>query len=174
MRTAKPLAVAIAVTLLGTGASAQGVLEEVIVTATKRAESLQDIPVTVNAFSAETIQEAGINNAGDLAIMTPALAIAVNTSPFAARMTIRGIGTAQTDPALEPGSELEPSRGAHLDRHGALRNDRRGGQHRDGSRLRVPRGRGSRRRAGADRRLDTRLHPSRRDLRSLLRMRKGC
>jgi iron complex outermembrane recepter protein len=102
MRTAKPLAVAIAVTMLGTGASAQGVLEEVIVTATKRAESLQDIPVTVNAFSAETIQEAGINNAGDVAIMTPALAIAVNTSPFAARLTIRGIGTAQTDPALEP------------------------------------------------------------------------
>ena len=73
-----------------------------IVTATKRAESLQDIPVAVNAFNSETIQEAGINNAGDLAIMTPALNINVNQSPFNARMTIRGIGTAQTDPALEP------------------------------------------------------------------------
>ena len=73
-----------------------------IVTATKRAESLQDIPVAVNAFNSETLQEAGINNAGDLAIMTPALNINVNQSPFNARMTIRGIGTAQTDPALEP------------------------------------------------------------------------
>jgi len=79
-----------------------GTLEEVIVTATKRAESLQDIPVTVNAFSSETIQEAGIQNASDLAILTPALNINVNTSPFNARMTIRGVGTAQTDPALEP------------------------------------------------------------------------
>lgn len=79
-----------------------GALEEVIVTATKRAESLQDIPVSVNAFNSETIQEAGINNAGDLAIMTPALNINVNQSPFNARMTIRSIGTAQTDPALEP------------------------------------------------------------------------
>ncbi len=77
-------------------------LEEVIVTATKRSESLQDIAVTVNAFSAETIQEAGIQNAGDVAVLTPALNINVNTSPFNARMTIRGVGTAQTDPALEP------------------------------------------------------------------------
>ena len=99
----KPLASALALAIYGTGALAQtGVLEEVIVTATKRAESLQDIPVAVNAFSSETIQEAGINNAGDLAIMTPALNINVNQSPFNARMTIRGIGTAQTDPALEP------------------------------------------------------------------------
>ena len=77
-------------------------LEEVIVTATKRAESLQDIPVTVTAFGAETIQEAGINNAIDLAVMTPSLNVNVNFSPFNARMTIRGIGTAQADPALEP------------------------------------------------------------------------
>jgi len=91
----KPLASALTLAIYGTGAFAQtGVLEEVIVTATKRAESLQDIPVTVNAFSSETIQEAGINNAGDLAILTPALNINVNQSPFNARMTIRGAGEA--------------------------------------------------------------------------------
>ena len=95
-------AFAIAQSLGSTVVVAQGMLEEVIVTATKRAESLQDIPVTVTAFSSETIQEAGIHDAGDLAILTPALNINVNTSPFNARMTIRGVGTAQTDPALEP------------------------------------------------------------------------
>ena len=103
MANFKPIAAAVAAALYSASVFAQtATLEEVIVTATKRAESLQDTPVTVNAFSADTIQEAGINNAGDLAIMTPALAIAVNTSPFNARMTIRGVGTAQTDPALEP------------------------------------------------------------------------
>ena len=103
MGNMKPIASALALAVYGSGALAQApVLEEVIVTATKRAESLQDTPVTVNAFSSDTIQEAGINNAGDLAVMTPALAINVNTSPFNARMTIRGVGTAQTDPALEP------------------------------------------------------------------------
>jgi iron complex outermembrane receptor protein len=79
-----------------------GAIEEVIVTATKRAASLQDIPVTVNAFSAATIQEAGITNAEDVALLTPSLNINTNTNPFSARMTIRGIGTSQTDPALEP------------------------------------------------------------------------
>ena len=105
MRTTKPFvsALVLAISISGSGAFAQsGALEEVIVTATKRSESLQDIPVTVTAFSSETIQEAGIENASDLAILTPALNINVNTSPFNARMTIRGVGTAQTDPALEP------------------------------------------------------------------------
>ena len=77
-------------------------LEEVIVTAQKRAESLQDVPVAVNAFTADTIQEAGINNANDLAIMTPSLLSLSISSPFQTKLQIRGIGTAQSDPALEP------------------------------------------------------------------------
>ena len=79
-----------------------GALEEVIVTATKQSASLQTVPVTVNAFSDQVIQEAGINNATDLAIMTPSLTVAVNIQPFTARFQIRGVGTSQTDIALEP------------------------------------------------------------------------
>jgi len=77
-------------------------LEEVIVTAQKRSESLQDVPVAVNAFYADTIQEAGINNTADLAVMTPSLHTLNAQSPFTTKLQIRGIGTAQTDPALEP------------------------------------------------------------------------
>jgi len=77
-------------------------LEEVIVTATRRDESLQDVPIMVNAFSAEVIQEAGIQNANDLAILTPSLNISTNTTPFTAAFRIRGIGTSQSDIALEP------------------------------------------------------------------------
>ena len=99
----KPLAAATVLALLAAGAYAQtGVLEEVIVTAQKRSESLQDVPVAVNAFSSETIQEAGINDTSDLAVMTPSLNANANSSPFTTRLTIRGIGTAQSDPALEP------------------------------------------------------------------------
>jgi iron complex outermembrane receptor protein len=99
----KPLASALALAIYGSTALAQGpMLEEVIVTATKRAESLQEIPVAVTAFSADTIQEAGINDTTDLAIMTPSLNANANSSPFTTRMTIRGLGTAQADPALEP------------------------------------------------------------------------
>jgi iron complex outermembrane receptor protein len=103
MRRAPNPAIAIALAACCSSLAAQErTLEEVIVTATKRAESLQDVPVAVNAFSADTIQEAGINNASDLAVMTPSLNANANSSPFTTRLTIRGIGTAQSDPALEP------------------------------------------------------------------------
>ena len=76
-------------------------LEEVIVTATRRDESLQEVPIMVNAFSAEVIQEAGIQNANDIATLTPSLSINTNTTPFTAAFRIRGIGTSQSDIALE-------------------------------------------------------------------------
>ena len=77
-------------------------LEEVIVTATKRTQSLQDVPVSVTAFSDQVIQEAGINNAADLATLTPSLTITVNAQPGTAAFRIRGIGTSQSDISLEP------------------------------------------------------------------------
>ena len=99
----RPLTSALALTVYGAGALAQNVaLEEIIVTATKRSESLQDVPVAVNAFTADTIQEAGINNTDDLATMTPSLHSLSVSSPFQTKLQIRGIGTAQSDPALEP------------------------------------------------------------------------
>jgi iron complex outermembrane receptor protein len=99
----RPLISALTLALYGAGSMAQDtMLEEIIVTATKRSESLQDVPVAVNAFTADTIQEAGINNTDDLAIMTPSLHSLSVSSPFQTKLQIRGIGTAQSDPALEP------------------------------------------------------------------------
>jgi len=98
-----PLASALALAIYGGGALAEDfALEEIIVTAQKKAESLQDVPVAVQAFSSDDIQEAGMNNANDLAVMTPSLHVTSNTTPFNSRFAIRGIGTAQNDPALEP------------------------------------------------------------------------
>ena len=94
---------AVTIGILPAHAVAQhAVLEEVIVTATKRAESLQDIAMTVNAFDEQTIREANITNADDLAILAPTLTITTNTQPNTAAFRIRGIGTSQTDIALEP------------------------------------------------------------------------
>ncbi len=76
-------------------------LEEVIVTATKRAENLQDIPVSVIALSATTLQEAGVENIEDVAQLVPSLTVNTNINPFAAGVRIRGFGTQQNDPSLE-------------------------------------------------------------------------
>ncbi|MBE9539054.1 MAG: TonB-dependent receptor [Proteobacteria bacterium] len=73
-------------------------LEEVIVTARKRAESLQDIPMAITAFTAADIQEAGIRNIQDVASLTAGF----NMSPLfggdAAVPVIRGLSTTIGEP----------------------------------------------------------------------------
>jgi len=102
MRSIKPLAAAVVLAVSSSQALAQsGVLEEVIVTATKRAESLQDVPVTLNAISADTLQEAGVVDLTDVAALVPSLTVSTNLSPFATGIRIRGIGTSQNSIALE-------------------------------------------------------------------------
>ena len=98
----KPLVSAIVFAIAGSDAIAQEfALEEIVVTATKRAENLQQVPVAVNAFSAEVIQDAGIHDTHDLANLTPSLNLTNSRTPFQNRLAIRGIGTSQNDPALE-------------------------------------------------------------------------
>ena len=79
--------------MLSAYAGAQtGALEEVIVTASKRAESMQDIAMSVSAFNEQTIQDANITNAEELAVLSPTLTITTNTQPNTAAFRIRGIG----------------------------------------------------------------------------------
>jgi outer membrane receptor protein involved in Fe transport len=69
-------------------------LEEVVVTAQKRAESLQDVPIAVTAFSGEKILEAGIFGMEDLTSYVPN--VTMFSSPGGGspgRIFIRGIGS---------------------------------------------------------------------------------
>ena len=68
------------------------VLEEVVVTATKREESLQDIPISVTAFSADTIQQLGFNQSYDIAAHVPNLQFMAESSPSTPFIFLRGIG----------------------------------------------------------------------------------
>ena len=80
---------------------AQG-LEEVIVTAQKREQGLQDVPIAVEAFSASQITNLSATDIGDLGTFTPNVSIsqAANQPSYA----IRGIGTSDfgigADPAV--------------------------------------------------------------------------
>ena len=80
------LALSVAVTSYGIGAAE---LEEVLVTAQKRTESLQDVPISVTAISGEFIEDASIRSFGDLSGYVPNFSVtenAVNTI-----ITMRGI-----------------------------------------------------------------------------------
>jgi iron complex outermembrane receptor protein len=77
-------------------ASRGSAIEEVVVTAQKRAQSLQDVPVSVTALGAETLNAHGIQQASDIADLTPGLyfeSIGLR-SPF---IFVRGTGSGQFD-----------------------------------------------------------------------------
>ena len=87
IRTMSALALAIATASSG-AYSAQ--LEEVIVTAQKRAESLQDVPISMTAISGDKIQDASIQSMTDLGAYVPNLGISENA--VNSIISMRGIG----------------------------------------------------------------------------------
>ena len=104
----KPLVSAIALATYGANAIAQGVLEEVIVTAQKRAENIQEVPISITAFSGEFLEENGIQRVSQVAHITPNFSIAGSTQPSNSRIQIRGIGAAGNN-------AIEPSVGVFID-----------------------------------------------------------
>ncbi len=66
-------------------------LEEIVVTAQKRAQSLQDVPISVAAVTGEKMSEAGIENLEDLSLYVPNLRVI--EAGLVPQMYIRGIGS---------------------------------------------------------------------------------
>lgn len=67
-------------------------IEEVVVTAQKREQSLQDVPLAVSAFSKDFMEKAGMEDVRDLVAMSPGFSGATEDS-FADAMAMRGIST---------------------------------------------------------------------------------
>lgn len=72
-------------------ALAQATLEEIVVTARKREESVQDIPVVVTAFTSEELSRRGVTELEDIAAATPGLAFEDFSSSFSAAPVMRGL-----------------------------------------------------------------------------------
>jgi outer membrane receptor protein involved in Fe transport len=86
---AKKSALALAVAMASSGICA-ATLEEVIVTAQKRTESLQEVPISMTALDGERMQESGVTSYSDLSVHVPNLEIAENAVNTI--ITMRGIG----------------------------------------------------------------------------------
>lgn len=67
------------------------VTEEVVVSARKRDERLQDVPVAVSAFTEAVIEDAGINRAADFISLTPNVTFASSESAGVNFLSIRGL-----------------------------------------------------------------------------------
>ena len=96
------LALAAAIAIPSAASDAPLTLEEVIVTAQKRAQSLQDVPIAITAISQEMMQNQNIFDVLDLQKAVPSLTIIrgynrANGVP----VVIRGMGTLGAQPAFE-------------------------------------------------------------------------
>ncbi len=75
------------------GTRSGGVLEEIIVTAQKREQNLQDVGVAVTAFTGDQIQSLGFTNTTDIVAMTPGLNYTVpNAESSQINFFLRGVG----------------------------------------------------------------------------------
>lgn len=73
--------------------SAMAALEEILVTARKRQETLQDAPVAITAFRAEDIERYGYRDVESLSDQTPELIINVNAAATAGAIALRGVSS---------------------------------------------------------------------------------
>ena len=90
------------------GALAQGANDVITVTATKRAENVQDVPISISAYSEDFLAKSEINNIQDLALFAPNFSVATSSQRSNARIVIRGIGSAGN-------TGIEPSVGVFID-----------------------------------------------------------
>ncbi|MDH2135187.1 TonB-dependent receptor [Sphingobium yanoikuyae] len=78
-------------------------LDEIVVTAEKREENLQNVPIAVTAMTGETLTATGISNVEDLQFFVPGVSI---TNDSMAIINIRGIGTSAFGVATDPSTTV--------------------------------------------------------------------
>lgn len=96
-------------------------LDRIIVTAQKREQQIQEVPLSINAYSGDFLQAQGINDYGDLGTLVPGLEVQTQ-SVSNPSISIRGITADLDDPTQEPrislfqdGVSISRSRGSSVE-----------------------------------------------------------
>ncbi|MEM9313627.1 MAG: TonB-dependent receptor, partial [Pseudomonadota bacterium] len=109
-----PIATAVAALIAGSSFSAiaqdqprrssgAALLEEVVVTARKREEASQDVPLSISAFNSDQLDALKVRNLTDLAVSMPSVVLdEIGTSRGYANFSIRGIGINSSIPSIDP------------------------------------------------------------------------
>jgi len=85
------------------GGSVSVLLEEVIVTARKREESAQDVPISVTAYGSQQLETLKIRDLGNLSVGIPNVSMDdIGTTPGTANFSIRGLGINSSIPSIDP------------------------------------------------------------------------
>ncbi len=96
--------------LVFSAAPALAVMEEVIVSAQKRDQNQQDVPVALTAFNAEMLDQANVKDIFDLQTIAPGLRIGQNQQASTANFNIRGLKSCEVaGTAVSTGSAVDLS-----------------------------------------------------------------
>jgi len=76
-------------------------VDEIVVTAQKRTESLQNVPIVVTTISRQLVLDMGIRDIKDLTLLTPGLLVTTTSNETSTTARIRGIGTVGDNVGLE-------------------------------------------------------------------------
>lgn len=74
-------------------APARRVIEEIVVTATKRSTDIRDIPLSIDAFDGDALRDIGATNLEAILRFSPGVAVTPGLDPEAAQVIIRGVST---------------------------------------------------------------------------------
>jgi len=77
-------------------------IEEIVVTAARREQSFQDVPMAVSALNAQRLRDTGVVEFAQIASQVPSLEVEGNTNPFTTSLRIRGLGNLANIPNFEP------------------------------------------------------------------------
>ena len=100
--TASIVALAFASSVQAAPAASSGdAIDQIVVTAQKRTQNLQDVPIVVTTVSAQLLKDATVRDIKDLTILTPGLIVTSTSSEASTTARIRGVGTVGDNPGLE-------------------------------------------------------------------------
>ena len=77
-------------------------LQDIVVTAQKRSQNIQDVPISIISLSGDALDKAGVVNTGDIQHLASGLNISTVGSGFVTYTYIRGGGSNQVDPGSDP------------------------------------------------------------------------
>src|SRR5215210_7860737 len=69
-----------------------GAIEEIMVTAERRSESIQEVPVSITALSGSVVEELGLRTSTDVAAQVPNLTIKQSFAASVPQIFLRGVG----------------------------------------------------------------------------------
>ncbi len=76
-------------------------LDEVVVTAQKREQNVQDVPIVITAVSGQLLQDTGVHDIKDLTVLVPGLIVTSTSNETSTTARIRGMGTVGDNIGLE-------------------------------------------------------------------------